>query len=125
MTDYTEHLHENLAGSAVARIKKGGARAFKAGGLWIYDNEIDRVRGTFEDGDILAVEDFDGYFLGWGFINRSSKISIRMLSRKKDQAITPAFLESRVRAAWEKGDRHILLPCDLRRGGFPSRHYRR
>ena len=101
MTDYTEHLHENLAGSAVARIKKGGARAFKAGGLWIYDNEIDRVRGTFEDGDILAVEDFDGYFLGWGFINRSSKISIRMLSRKKDQAITPAFLESRVRAAWE------------------------
>ena len=30
MTDYTEHLHENLAGSAVARIKKGGARAFKA-----------------------------------------------------------------------------------------------
>ena len=101
MTDYTEHLHENLAGSAVARIKKGGARAFKAGGLWIYDNEIDRVRGTFEDGDILAVEDFDGYFLGWGFINRSSKISIRMLSRKKDQAITPAFLESRVRAAWD------------------------
>ena len=101
MTDYTEHLHENLAGSAVARIKKGGARAFKAGGLWIYDNEIDRVRGTFEDGDILAVEDFDGYFLGWGFINRSSKISIRMLSRKKDQAITPAFLEARVRAAWD------------------------
>ncbi len=55
MTDYTEHLHENLAGSAVARIKKGGARAFKAGGLWIYDNEIDRVRGTFEDGDIISL----------------------------------------------------------------------
>ena len=70
MTDHRNGMNENLAGSAVARIRKGGARAFKAGGLWIYDNEIARVDGTFEDGDILAVEDFDGYFLGWGFINR-------------------------------------------------------
>lgn len=101
MTGYREHMNDNLAGSAVARIKKGGARAFKAGGLWIYDNEIARVDGLFEDGDILAVEDFDGYFLGWGFINRASTICIRMLSRKKEQAVTPAFLEGRVRAAWE------------------------
>ena len=101
MTDYRKHMNDSLAGGAVARIKKGGARAFKAGGLWIYDNEIARVDGSFEDGDILAVEDFDGYFLGWGFINRASTISIRMLSRKKEQAITPAFLEERVRAAWE------------------------
>ena len=101
MTDYREHMNKNLAGGAAARIKKGGARAFKAGGLWIYDNEISRVDGTFEDGDILAVEDFDGYFLGWGFINTSSKICIRMLSRKKEQVITPAFLEERVRAAWD------------------------
>lgn len=101
MTDYREHMNENLAGSAVARVKKGGARALKAGGLWIYDNEIARVDGEFEDGDILAVEDFDGYFLGWGFINRASKICIRMLSRRKDQTVTPAFLEARVRAAWE------------------------
>ncbi len=101
MKDYREGMNENLAGSAVARIKKGGARALKAGGLWIYDNEIARVDGEFEDGDILAVEDFDGYFLGWGFINRASKICIRMLSRKKEQTITPAFLEARVRAAWE------------------------
>ena len=77
MTDYRQNLNENLAVDAVARIRKGGARAFKAGGLWIYDNEIERVDGSFEDGDILAVEDFDGYFLGWGFINRASKICIR------------------------------------------------
>ena len=101
MTDYREHMNENLACAAVARVKKGGARALKAGGLWIYDNEIARVDGEFEDGDILAVEDFDGYFLGWGFINRASKICIRMLSRRKEQTVTPAFLETRLRAAWE------------------------
>ena len=103
MTDIRKEINENtnLAGSACARVKKGGARSFKAGGLWIYDNEIDRIDGNPEDGDILAVEDFDGYFLGWGFINRASTIMIRMLSRKKDQRITPAFLEERVRCAWE------------------------
>ena len=101
MTDYMENRNEDLACGAVARIRKGGARAFKAGGRWIYDNEIDRVEGDVQDGDILDVEVFDGYFLGRGFINRASKICIRMLSRKKDQTITPAFLEMRVRAAWE------------------------
>ena len=103
MTDIRKEINENtnLADSACARVKKGGARSFKAGGLWIYDNEIDRIDGNPEDGDILAVEDFDGYFLGWGFINRASTIMIRMLSRKKDQRITPAFLEERVRCAWE------------------------
>ena len=96
-----EKMNADLAGSASAKVKKGGARSFKAGGLWIYDNEIDRIDGNPEDGDILAVEDFDGYFLGWGFINQASTITIRMLSRKKEQRITPAFLEERVRSAWE------------------------
>ena len=50
-------------------IKKGEARALKAGGAWIYDNEIDRIEGDFENGDMVNVFDFDGYALGSGFIN--------------------------------------------------------
>ena len=86
---------------AVARIKRGEARALKAGGLWIYDNEIAGVDGSFENGDIVAVEDFDGYFLGYGFINMNSKIRIRVLSRKKEHEITESFMEQRVRDCWE------------------------
>ena len=85
----------DLACQAAAVLKKGEGRSLKAGGLWIYDNEIAEVRGEFEDGDILSVEDFDGYFMGYGFINSASKIRIRMLSRKKENRITPAFLERR------------------------------
>jgi len=86
---------------AVAHIKKGEARALKAGGLWIYDNEIAEVTGEFENGDIVAVEDFDGYFLGYGFINLNSKIRIRVMSRRKENEITEEFLERRVRDCWE------------------------
>ena len=86
---------------AVANLKKGEGRFFKAGGLWIYDNEIASVMGSFGDGDLVLVRDFDGYYLGQGFINTHSKIRIRMMTRKKDQEIDEAFLRRRLRDAWE------------------------
>ncbi len=86
---------------AIVRIKKGGARSFKAGGAWIYDNEIDSINGEFENGDIVLVEDFDGYPLGQGFLNTRSKIALRMMSRKKGTVIDGEFIEMRVRHAWE------------------------
>ena len=86
---------------ANAVLIKGKGRSLKAGGLWIYDNEIDRVEGEFEEGDIIDVSDFDGYPLGVGYINRNSVIRIRMMSRKKGTVIDDAFLERRLRDAWE------------------------
>lgn len=86
---------------AVATLKKGEGRTLKAGGAWIFDNEIASVLGSFEDGDIVLVRDFDGYPMGRGFINRKSKIRIRMMTRNCDQEIDDAFLMMRVRDAWE------------------------
>ena len=87
--------------SAVVRIKKGEGRSLKAGGMWIYDNEIGTIKGDYANGDMVFVEDFDGYPLGHGFINTNSKLTVRMMSRKKDTVVDDDFLEMRVRAAWE------------------------
>ena len=87
--------------NTIVTLKKGEGRTLKAGGAWVYDNEIDSIMGSFENGDIVTVHDFDGYFLGYGFINTKSKITVRILSRKKDTVIDDAFLEERVQAAWE------------------------
>lgn len=86
---------------AIVTLKKGEGRTLKAGGMWVYDNEIASVAGEFEDGDIVEVHDFDGYCMGCGYINRKSKITLRMLSRKKDAVIDESFMERRVRDAWE------------------------
>ena len=51
-----------MTGNAVVTLKKGEGRTLKAGGMWIYDNEIDNVTGNFAEGDIISVRDFDGYF---------------------------------------------------------------
>lgn len=85
----------------ICKVKKGEGRTIKAGGMWVYDNEIESITGSFENGDIVSVHDFDGYFLGYGFINSKSKITVRLLSRRKDTVIDEAFMEQRVRDAWE------------------------
>ncbi len=85
---------------AIVTLKKGEGRSFKAGGLWIYDNEIDTIVGTFRNGDIVIVHDFDGYMLGRGFINQNSKIRVRMMTRDKEQLVDKDFLKGRVQAAW-------------------------
>lgn len=85
---------------AIVTLKKGEGRSLKAGGLWVYDNEIDTIMGTFKNGDIVAVHDFDGYMMGRGFINQNSKIRVRMMTRDKEQLIDHDFLKRRVEAAW-------------------------
>ncbi|PHU34843.1 class I SAM-dependent rRNA methyltransferase [Pseudobutyrivibrio ruminis] len=97
---------------AVVVLKKGEGRTIKAGGAWIFDNEIDTITGSFENGDIVIVHDFDGYMMGRGFINTNSKIRVRMLTRDKEQQIDDEFIRMRVKNAWEYR-KSVLLPVDL------------
>lgn len=87
--------------SAIVTLKKVEGRTIKAGGAWIFDNEIDTITGRFKNGEVVTVHDFDGYPMGKGFINQNSKIRIRMMTRKPDQEIDEAFLKMRVKNAWE------------------------
>lgn len=86
---------------AIVTLKKGEGRTIKAGGAWIYDNEIANVVGSFDDGDVVLVHDFDGYPMGKGYINRHSKIRVRMLTRHQEQEIDDAFWKMRLQAAWD------------------------
>ena len=96
---------------AKAILKKGEGRLLKRGGLWIFDNEIDRLDGDFLNGDLISVEDFDGYPMGVGVINLNSKIRIRMLSRNSEEVIDDAFWEKRVRDAVEYRLKTVDTSC--------------
>ena len=86
---------------AIVTLKKGEGRTIKSGGMWIFDNEIASIMGSFEDGDIVLVHDFDGYPMGKGFINRNSKIRVRLMTRNTEQDINDEFLRKRLENAWE------------------------
>jgi len=66
---------------------------------WIYNNEVDRIAGPIEPGDIVEVYFFDGQLAGLGYINPNSQIIIRLLTRKREE-IDPAFFHKKIKEAW-------------------------
>lgn len=92
---------------ATVKLKRGEGRLLKAGGLWVFDNEIACVEGTYLNGALVRVCDFDGYPMGTGFINRNSVIRVRMLTRDPNEAIDEAFFRKRLMRAWEYRKRTV------------------
>ena len=92
-----------MQAAATVKLKKGEGRYLKAGGAWIFDNEIDACQGKYENGDPVTVVDFDDYPLGVGYINDNSKIRIRILSRKAGTVIDEAFFFQRLQALRSAG----------------------
>lgn len=98
--------------SAIVNLKKNEGRTLRAGGAWVFDNEIESVTGSFEDGDMVIVKDFEGRNLGKGFINSNSKIRVRIMTRNADEEIDRAFLRMRVKNAWEYRKAVMKSPFD-------------
>ena len=81
-------------------LKKKIAPRIANGHPWIYGNEVDRVAGTPNAGDMVEVHYADGKFAGIGYINPQSQILVRLLTRKQEN-VDEAFFFKRIKAAWE------------------------
>ena len=92
---------------AIVTLRKTRETRVRGGHPWIYASEIEKVEGEFENGDIVDVNDFRGKFIGRGFYNPASQISLRILTRN-DEPCDRAFFEKRIRDAWE----YRKLLCD-------------
>lgn len=85
---------------AIVTLKKGEGRTIKAGGAWVFNNEIETITRRFHNGDLVIVHDFDGYPMGKGYINQNSKIRVRLLTRHVNQEIDESFFQMRLQNAW-------------------------
>ena len=85
---------------AIVTLKTGEGRTIKAGGAWVFNNEIETITGRFHNGDLVIVHDFDGYPMGKGYINQNSKIRVRLLTRHVNQEIDESFFQMRLQNAW-------------------------
>ena len=86
---------------AVVTLKTGEGRYLQKGGPWIYDNEIADISPGAEDGGLVRVCGENGWPLGQGFLNRRSKLTVRMLTRDPDAEINEDFFLMRLKNAWE------------------------
>lgn len=89
---------------------KKGLRA-EMGHPWIFSGEIDKIEGDFENGDIVEVYNFKGKFIGKGYINTKSQITVRILTRNKDEEINEDFFRRRILEAWNYRKKVIETTC--------------
>jgi 23S rRNA (cytosine1962-C5)-methyltransferase len=82
-------------------LHKGKGRRVEGGHPWIYTDEINEYDGEYTNGDIVEVYNYRQEFIGKGYINDVSKITIRLLTRNKDEEINEDFFRRRLAAAWE------------------------
>lgn len=82
-------------------LHQGKNKRAEGGRPWIYIDEINEYDGDYENGDIVEVYNHKGFFIGKGYINDRSKITIRIMTRDKDEEINREFFKKRFDAAWE------------------------
>lgn len=76
-----------VTGNCAGRLRQGH--------LWVFDNEIAATDGSYTNGDIVHIIDTRGRFIGKGYINDRSKITIRILTFR-DEEIDMAFFHRRI-----------------------------
>lgn len=80
-------------------LNRGEDADIRAGGVWIYDNEIAETVDC-ETGCVAEVLDFKRRFVARGFYHGSSRIALRVLTRDREEAIDRAFFRRKLEAAW-------------------------
>ena len=80
-------------------LKKKEEKRIRAGHPWVYANEVERIEGEGGNGDVAAVYDHAGLFLGKGYINHLSKILVRLFMDKKEED-GPELIKERIAEAW-------------------------
>ena len=74
-------------------------RSARNGHPWVFADEIVKIDGSYENGDLVDVLNGKGKYIGTGFINDNSKIRIRIISMNANDKFDEAFFERRLRYA--------------------------
>jgi 23S rRNA (cytosine1962-C5)-methyltransferase len=90
--------------AAPLHIHKGHERRLLLGHPWVFSNEIASDLRQFEPGSLVDVYTHGGTFVGRGYINPRSLITVRMLSQGRE-TIDGAFFRQRIGAALRRRER--------------------
>ena len=92
-------------------ITTKGTRWVEQGHPWIYEAEVIRCEGDFENGCLVDAVSEKGKYLGTGFLSLNSKIRIRLISRNANDKFDEAFWRRRIVYAWDY--RKTVMAGDL------------
>ena len=78
-----------------------GTRWVEQGHPWIYEAEVLRLEGEWENGGLVDAISEKGKYLGTGFLSTHSKIRVRLVSRNANDQFDQAFWQRRIQYAWD------------------------
>ncbi len=84
-------------------LNKNISRRVESGHPWIFSNEVNTGKEkdtNAQPGEIVDVYTFDKIFIGRGYYNPQSQISVRLLTRNKNEKIDDDFFYNRIKDAW-------------------------
>ncbi len=88
-------------------VKNIALEKFRTFNPWIYKNEIKKIPKGLKSGEIVEIYSQDKEFLGIGYANPLSKITLRVLSFFHKEVIDQKFFEETIRKAYEKRKKYI------------------
>ena len=68
---------------------------------WIFNNEVEKLEGEMQGGEIAEVFTHDKKFVGKGYVNPKSQILVRLLTRNKTEEINEQFFYQQISKCWE------------------------
>ena len=81
-------------------LNKKISRRIENGHPWIFSNEIAETEEQAKPGDIVSVFTWDRKFVGKGYFNPRSQITVRLLTRRQNEEINDEFFLHRIESAW-------------------------
>ena len=85
-------------------LNKNISRRVESGHPWIFSNEVNTGKEkdtNAKPGEIVDVLTFDKKFIGRGYYNPQSQISVRLLTRDRNETIDDAFFYNKIKQAWD------------------------
>ena len=83
------------------QVSEKAERALRGGHPWVFGTEVQAQDENVADGQLADVVSSKGRYLGTGFVNRRSKIAVRVISQNANDRFDEAFWRRRVRHALE------------------------
>lgn len=90
-------------------LRRDGRHRVEAGHPWVYQSEIAYSEGEITPGDMVDVYNYRHHFLGRGYINPRSQITVRLLTRQNEE-INRDFFRRRLVAALAWRQRFLAEP---------------
>ena len=85
-------------------LNKNISRRVESGHPWIFANEVNTGKEkdtAAQPGEIVDVFTFDKKFIGRGYYNPQSQISVRLLTRDRNENIDDTFFYNKIKRAWD------------------------